>query len=244
MVGICLSMAAALFPAAISENERSVHNSVGSRLGGNGLAAVRARLEDEKGIDLHGLTDVFQPVPVYNSGDAISGLGPNNYRIKEHVGDSRMSAGDKQISGYVPLIRDPDDGLDGYYELLAIAWTKQNRQNDIYIAYPGGDYLQPDDNFGPRIQVVGDHHAAFVMETPVIVAGGPYGGRHAEVIGRELIDEGTNTWFIYLDGELADADFNENYVVVLEYNSDNAALLPNSPAISVSAMRTALRGGM
>ena len=232
VMGVGLTMAAALFPAAIKEHESSVNNSLGMIVCENGLAVAQAMAP--------AMGNSLGPVVDENPSNTYSiPLRASHYSVEK---DGESPLPDGTMTGFVLLGRNDDPGhplLPLVQQLVAVSYarpvghTVQVYRANCTITYNSVvDRYELTDNDPPDPS--GQRRAKF--QGPVIFGDGSSAGSFARVAG--LLDSGAavldhpapvgpqGVWFIL---EYYDAD-----------GDGDLDLVDTNPVMSVLVTRTSL----
>lgn len=217
IMGVGLTMAASLFPAAIKEHSRSSSDVLGMIIAQNGLAMGRASLTLDGSGTVSGITVGSALV------DVTTAVKPDASRIYP-VNEATTTR------GFLLMARQKTSNKNDYI-LFAIAFIKSAVANTVQLQQITGLAINPGDTQFPITSVPAEHRTKLIG-SPVIAPDGTF----CKLAG---ID-GDNAM---LDRALvASGDLAVNSVwVVVEKDGTSTYAGEKSPALGISVTRTALK---
>ena len=217
ILGIGLTMAAALFAAAINRNESSVDDAVGSIICENGLAVAKAVLVagDISSGTLQVLADESSPI-----GDDLIFYASQHHPSGLEDGDI---GNNDQMKGFVVLGR--QDG--SCYQLVVVSYARSKNNTVEAITLTSNISDPADESF--TINGVAADDCPKLVGSPVIDTDS---GKFAMITGVS----GTTAYLDHAIGEAA-----VNPIVIVEKNGGGSITGDSSPAMAVLVTRTGLR---
>ena len=124
ILGIGMTMIAALFPAAIRENQISINDTIGNLICENGLAVAKSVLK-KKNIPSTSLSRVAEEFVVVN-------ISQNNQHHPQGTRDEDIAIG-RKLYGFVVLGRRTN--VEGSYQLIIVSYARE-RRNPVTDDFP------------------------------------------------------------------------------------------------------------
>jgi len=248
IIGVCMGMAAMLFPVAIQQQDQSVNDTVGIMVCQNGLLVAKSLLshpvpnadDNLRAIDAACLPLIDQFALYYPGVQMPRPTGPQAGWVEDPAvpGDYYPDT----LKGCVVLIRQPNAGVNDY-QLIVVSFTKRQPTNTVAVAPPVAPPAQPGlyvtsaqaatDNPDETEVAVTDPGDALPVGSPLIVVASSSPDR----IGGYAIIKSATGDTVRLD-RLLDVEVGDRVATVVEY--DHGGALRTSPAMAVMVTRTAL----
>ena len=130
LAGVALTMAAAMFPAAIKENANSYNDSVGVMIARNGLTIARSVL-DEGDVTSATLDIIVDEIKCEDTKpNPPDPFDPNDLHYPMGVDETRLQIGDR-VKGTIILGRQIGPDATRTHELTSIAYSRDPSQYDL-----------------------------------------------------------------------------------------------------------------
>ena len=232
VLAVGLSMAGALFPAAIKHTQGSTNDLIGMHICQNGLAVALTRLTHP----LRYGTWAFQKVGTqFRDCTPQLGAADCQYPVKQDA------AAADSVQGYALLARHATTSLnDNDYQLVLISYAKTAPDNVLALKYVTGDTFKPADEAVSQLKVPAGQ-ANYVAVGSLLLE-----KRQAKWFTRVVADlgqrdEGGSTYAYFLLDRVVDIETNVQVYILCELKSDKTTVVGGAPTMNVLFVRTPLK---